>query len=341
MPKILSSRLRHPSRKETTRSPSFQPAGAGASCSRYGFGAWGSPSPFVYTHPVKRLIVNADDFGLAPGANRAILEAHQRGIVTSASLMANGRAFEEGVALALSHPGLAVGCHIVLMNGSPASPATRIPTLVAAGDGARFRDGLARFAASALARRLSPQDIATEVTAQIKKLQAAGLSPTHLDTHKHTHVFPIVFRALLQAARACGVRAVRNPFEPDFAGALVKVLARPRLWKRYSAVRMLRQFSDEFRREVQRNDMITTQGTVGITVTGSLDQSLLESLIRALPDGTWELICHPAYADEHVRRLTSIYRTGEAELRLLTSPETRRCLDECGAQLISYGTLVT
>jgi hopanoid biosynthesis associated protein HpnK len=289
---------------------------------------------------VKRLIVNADDFGLARGANRAIVEAHTRGIVTSATLMANGRALDDAVALVHAHPSLSVGCHVVLMDGSPLAPATRIPSLVAAGKGARFRNGLAQFAASALGRRLAAHEVATEITAQIRKLQSAGIRSTHLDTHKHTHVFPAVFQPLLEVARDLGLPAVRNPFEPDFASALVKVLARPRLWKRYSAVRMLQQFAKEFRQQVAAHGLLTTDGTVGITLTGHFAQPLVESLIRSLPEGTWELICHPAYEDEDMRRLSRIYKTGPKELEILTSEATRRCLEQCGVQLISYADLV-
>src|SRR5712672_3642287 len=161
---------------------------------------------------MRRLIVNADDFGLTSGVNRAIVESHTRGIVTSATLMANGRGFEDATRLAKTVPRLSVGCHVVLIDGEPVLDAAQIPSLTSSNSGGvRFRDGLKSFAARALTGRVNEREIELEATAQIRKLESAGISVSHLDTHKHTHLFPTVLRPVLRAARSCGVRAVRNP----------------------------------------------------------------------------------------------------------------------------------
>src|SRR5215468_7105876 len=162
---------------------------------------------------MRRLIVNADDFGLTSGVNCGILQAHRSGIVTSATLMACGRKFEEAAALASQVPNLSVGCHVVLVDGTPTMNPSEVVSLVANGS-LGFRQSLMRFAGRAASGRLDPHQIEAEITAQIRKLQSVGIPVSHLDSHKHTHMFPAVFKPLLRAASGCGVRAVRNPFEP-------------------------------------------------------------------------------------------------------------------------------
>ena len=137
---------------------------------------------------MRRLIVNADDFGLTCGVNRAIVEAHERGIVTSATLMANGNALSHAIQLAPSVPRLSVGCHVVLVDGSPVSCATQVSSLMT-GEAPRFRTAIADFALHCMRGKLVESEVEAEATAQIRKLQAAGIAISHLDTHKHTHLF--------------------------------------------------------------------------------------------------------------------------------------------------------
>jgi len=291
---------------------------------------------------VRRLIVNADDFGFTAGVNRAIVEAHTRGIVTASTLMANGRAFEDAVRLAATVPNLSVGCHVVLIDGEPVLDAERLPSLTEAhSSGPRFRDGLKSFAARALAGRLDPQEIEVEASAQIRKLQSAGVAVSHLDTHKHTHMFPAVLRPLLRAARACGVRAVRNPFGPRKPLKSSALLARPSLWTRYAEVRILRTLAAKFRYVAKREGLVTPDGTLGIVVTGALDEKLFCAIAAAIPEGTWEFVCHPGYNDDDLKSAkTRLRESRETELRVLTMPEARGLLLDQGIDLISYRDLV-
>ena len=182
---------------------------------------------------MRRLIINADDFGLTAGVNRAIIEAHRRGVVSSATLMAGGGAFAEAAQFAQGLPKLSVGCHVVLVDGTPLLPADQVSTLLGGGNGnAEFRRGLGEFASAALRRRIDPAQVEAEATAQMRQLQAAGITLSHFDTHKHAHMFAAILRPLLRAARACGVPAVRNPFAPVKPLAFAHLLRRPRLWKR-------------------------------------------------------------------------------------------------------------
>jgi hopanoid biosynthesis associated protein HpnK len=290
---------------------------------------------------VRRLIVNADDFGFTRGVNRAIVEAHTNGVVTSSTLMASGPAFEHAVQMAKTVPNLSVGCHVVLLDGEPVLDTRNIRTLVSHVSGsARFRDGLKSFAALALTGRLDPVEIEAEASAQIRKVQSAGISVSHVDTHKHTHLFPAVLRPLLRAAAACGVRAVRNPFGSRRPLRSHELFARPGLWTRYAEVRILRGFANKFRTAVDREGFVTPDGTLGIVVTGALDEKLFRALAENIPEGTWEFVCHPGYNDDDLRTArTRLRESRETELAVLTRPEARQLLSQEGIKLISYQDL--
>jgi chitin disaccharide deacetylase len=291
---------------------------------------------------VRRLIVNADDFGFTGGINRAIVEAHTRGIVTSSTLMANGNAFENAARLAATVPRLSVGCHVVLIDGTPVLDAELLPSITNSNaSGFRFRDGLKSFAALALAGRLNPHQIEIEVSAQICKLQSAGVSVSHVDTHKHTHLFPAVLRPLLRAARACGVHAIRNPFGPGKPLKSSALLVRPGLWTRSAEVTILRTLAAKFRDAVKREGFVTPDGTLGIVVTGALDEKLFRAIAAIIPEGTWEFVCHPGYNDADLASAkTRLRQSRETELRVLTMPEARQLLLDQGIALISYRDLL-
>ncbi|HET7442593.1 MAG TPA: ChbG/HpnK family deacetylase [Terriglobales bacterium] len=287
---------------------------------------------------MRRLIINADDFGLTSGINRGIIEAHQHGIVTSTTLMANGPAFGAAVVKAAALPSLAVGCHVVLLDGKPLVPATEIGSLVmGASNGLNFPNGLAGFAARALAGRINPEQVETEAAAQFRKIQAAGISISHFDSHKHTHMFPAILRPLLKAARACGVSAVRNPFPPLSEMPLAVLLSRARLWKRYAQLKFLRRFASDFQQDVKEAGLFTPDGTIGIAVTGSLDEELFRLIVKSLPEGTWEFVCHPGYHDAELEGMRTRLKASRArELEVLSSPETQDLLARERIQLISF-----
>jgi len=291
---------------------------------------------------VRRLIINADDFGFTSGVNRAILEAHTRGVVTSSTLMANGKAFAEAVKMAQVAPALSVGCHVVLIDGQPVIAPDKLPTLAAPKSNAdRFSDNLESFAVRALAGRLRPDEVEAEAAAQIQKIQAAGITVSHVDTHKHTHIFPAILRPLLRAAGTCGVRAIRNPFGPRLPLQSRRLLARPGLWTRLLEVRVLNRFAGKFREEVKRAGFLTPDGTLGIEVTGVLDESLFRAIAQSIPEGTWEFVCHPGYNDKDLHAAaTRLRESREIELRVLTLASARSLLKELGVELISYRSLV-
>ncbi|MGA2743893.1 MAG: ChbG/HpnK family deacetylase [Candidatus Sulfotelmatobacter sp.] len=286
---------------------------------------------------MRRLIVNADDFGYTSGVNRAIVEAHSHGVVTSSTLMANGPAFAEATLLARTVPKLSVGCHVVLTDGVPVLAAAQLPSLTT---NSHFRDGMMTFAARSIAGRMNTDEIILETSAQIHKLQSAGIVVSHIDTHKHTHLFPGVLRPLLRAAAACGVRAVRNPFGPRLPLQSSHLLAHPGLWTRYAEVRVLGSFAGRFREAVDREGFSTPDGTLGIVVTGALDETVFDAIARSIPEGTWEFVCHPGYNDADLQAgKTRLRESRETELRVLTLPAARELLAQQGIELISYREL--
>jgi hopanoid biosynthesis associated protein HpnK len=292
---------------------------------------------------VRRLIVNADDFGLTAGVNRAIVETHIGGVVSSATLMANGARFDDAVTAARSAPNLSVGCHVVLVDGTPVSPPGALDTLVAirSAEPDKFYSSLSAFAARAMLGGFDRDQLVAEITAQIRKIQATGLQVTHLDTHKHAHIFPEVLTALLRAARMCGVRAIRNPIVPVKALPAGQFKRKPHLWKRYGQVRVLHTFSGQFHQRTKRAGLVTPDGVLGVIETGSLGISLLRQTLANLPEGTWELVCHPGYNDADLRAVhTRLLDSREEERRLLTSAELRQFLDEQKIRVISYREFV-
>lgn len=241
---------------------------------------------------MKRLIVNADDFGLTAGVNSAILQLHTARRLTSTTLMAYAAATEEAAEAARNTPSLGVGCHVVLVDGTPILPPERLPTLVDPRTG-RFRRTLGRFVRDLLARRIRQDEIAAEATAQIERLRARGVSLTHIDTHKHTHMFPTVLEPLLRAATHCGIASIRNPFEPQWS--LTATRNAPTM--RRLQVHLLHRMRDSFLQRVNASGVATTDGAIGVLATGTLDTDTIAALLAAMPNGTWELVTHPGYAD--------------------------------------------
>jgi predicted glycoside hydrolase/deacetylase ChbG (UPF0249 family) len=256
----------------------------------------------------RRLIINADDFGLTEGVNRAVLELNAAEVLPSATLMATGRAFREAAHSAFVQTSLGVGCHVVLVDGRPELHPAELPTL--APDG-RLRSSLTTFMVDLFGGRIASREIEREAVAQIRQLQSAGITVTHLDTHKHTHMFPRVLGPLIRAARACNVPAIRNPFEPDWSLRLTEKAPPTRRLQ----VRTLRLFREQFLRAVRAARLRTTDGALGVLATGTFDAAYVLRLLRNMPPGTWELVCHPGYVDGALRR---------AGTRLVTTRDTER-----------------
>jgi len=291
---------------------------------------------------MRRLIINADDFGMTPGINRAIVEAHRAGTVTSATMMANEVAVDDAITMAKQSPSLGTGCHVVLVDGKPLSALRNVQSLTGSQNGtsAQFRPGVAHLALAAISGKIRESEVQAETAEQIAHLQSRSLELSHVDCHMHSHILPPVLRAVLKAAREHGIGAIRNPFEPGWAVRATHKSSSLRSWNRSAQVTMLRGFKSQFFAAVKKNEMKTTNGTIGIAVTGLLDRRLLNSLVDAMPEGTWELVTHPGYHDRDlVQASTELKQSRAVEFELLTSPETLELFRKRGTELISYREL--
>ena len=271
-----------------------------------------------------RLIVNADDFGMSEAVNQGIMEAHERGIVTSASLMATGSAFEHAVALAKARPGLAVGVHLTLTEQRPLT-GNAAASLVGA-DG-RFPPHLVQFAGWHLRGKVVLAQVRAELDAQIRKVRDAGIAVSHLDGHQHVHVLPGIAAIVAELAAAYGIGAVRYPTERVRAYMLQNLGNVRRLAEQVvlgivcalSPLRALRR-SDSF---------------VGFYYGGRLDEKNLATVLGQLPErGTVELMCHPGGDDSRAAEGYWQY-SWAAERAALTSPRIRALVAARGAQLVS------
>ena len=284
-----------------------------------------------------RLIINADDFGLTPGINRAIAQIHEAGALTSATLMATVSAFDDAVAIAHAHPNLGVGCHIVLTDGIPVSHPQSIPTLLGA-DGKTFRPSLLDFVQALLRGTIREDDIEREALAQIQKIQRAGIDVTHIDTHKHTHLFPAVSRPLLHIAQRCSIGAIRNPFEPAFTQRLPHAP-----FKRRLQLALLKPLRPRFTQlsQLRHAHVLSTDGTLGVSATGNVTPVTLTEILSALPQGgTYEIVCHPGYNDADLDRVRTRLRAHrEIEMQALLTAIPAILSQPNPPELIHYGNL--
>ena len=279
---------------------------------------------------MSRLIVNADDFGLTAGVNRAIVELHRAGVLTSTTLMANAGATREAIQLALATPTLGVGCHVVLVDGEPVLDPEQVPSLIDKSTG-RFYPTLGKLLPRLYAGQIRAAEIEAEAAAQIIKLKTHGLALTHIDTHKHTHMFPPVLKAVLRAAKAAGIRAVRNPFEPAWSTRAAQGAG----LVRSAQVFVLRRFAPAFRRITAAQGLATTDGAVAVAATGVLNAAAVQSLVATLPAGNWELVTHPGYNDADLARV----RTRLRESRAIEREALLALKGAKGVELISFAAL--
>ena len=238
---------------------------------------------------MKRLVVTADDFGVAPAVNAAVIEAHVHGILTAASLMVGAPAVAEAVALAHAHPRLGVGLHLVLVDGVPVLPASAVPDLV--DSHGRFRDDMVRaglaFAVSAATRR----QLEAEITAQFEAFAATGLRLDHVNAHKHFHLHPVIAGLVLRIGARFGMRAVRAPIEP----AAVLRMAEP---STSVTGDVATPWAMLLRRRLRSAGLIVPDQVFGLRWSGHMTAARVAALIAALPPGLSEIYFHPATADD-------------------------------------------
>ncbi|HEY9138352.1 MAG TPA: ChbG/HpnK family deacetylase, partial [Terriglobus sp.] len=197
-----------------------------------------------------------------------------------------------------------------------------------------LRNSLPRFVLDLQRGKIPEKQIEIEAVAQIRRLQEAGLTVTHVDSHKHTHLFPRVARPLMRAAIQCGIPAIRNPFEQAWSASLTRG---PLLRK--LEVTALRNFSSTFQKLLRASGLKTTDGSIGVSATGTLDEENLSRLLDGMPEGTWELVCHPGYNDHDLNQVRTRLRfTREVERNALLQ-QIPKGVREGRFELISFGDL--
>jgi len=261
---------------------------------------------------LKKLVVNADDFGFTRDVNEGIVRAHRDGILTATTLMAHGAAFDDAVERASEVPDLDIGVHLTLV-GAPRYPATVSDLMLA------------------IARR--GIDIERELREQIEKILAAGIQPRHLDAHKHTHLLPPVLKRVAELSREYGIPWVRRPFDFPIGAAGVPL-------SRRVVTKALGTFSNRFYRVLQNHGCRTTDHFAGFRITGRYDTAELCALISQIPEGVTELMTHPGLCTTELRAaVTRLKQSRQTELEALIAPETRQALKAASVDLVRYRDL--
>jgi predicted glycoside hydrolase/deacetylase ChbG (UPF0249 family) len=287
---------------------------------------------------LRNLIVNADDLGWTEGVNRGIVEAHRKGLVTSATLLANGQAFASAIAAGRDNPELGIGVHLNLSDGPPVAPADQVPGLLnVAGELDSGPEGLLLLIAR---RGLRLDEIEREWDAQIWKIREAGISPTHLDGHKHVHMLPGLFDLALRLAKKHGIRAIRVAHEESSLRAALSAGTGHNasvVLKQELQARGLGLLARDAWVLAAREGIATSDFFCGITQTGEMTREGLEEFLQRLPEGTTELMCHPGYADADLKQsATRLQDSRKNELEILTGTEVRKIVAEQGIRLINY-----
>jgi hopanoid biosynthesis associated protein HpnK len=286
---------------------------------------------------VRRLVVSGDDFGAAPEVNAAIVRAHRDGILTSTSLMVSGDAAAEAVALARENPGLAVGLHLVLVQGRPAARRDEIPVLLTA-EGAFRRAPVAtgiRYAWQYLFRA-GREQLRREIEAQLAAFAATGLRLSHVDGHLNMHLHPMVLPILLELAPRYDVRAVRLSRE-DLRAALR--FDRRHLARKLAEGAVFQVLAAYLEPRLRAAGIVTADRVYGMHQTGHVNERYLLELIAALPPGVSEIYCHPS---EGVSSALGPYQLGydqAGELAALLSPRVRAAMRAAAVELVSYPQL--
>jgi hopanoid biosynthesis associated protein HpnK len=287
---------------------------------------------------MKELILNADDFGLTKGVNEGIIRAFRDGVLTSTTLMANGPAFDHAVECARANPKLGVGCHLVLAGGAPVAPPGEIPSLVDANG--RMPSSLGAFVARVSYGAIRAKDIEKELRAQIGKIRGAGIEPTHLDTHKHTHAHPRVMKVLAEVAQDLGITCVRKPAEylrDSWRMMCSESGASP---KQLAAVAAVRLLSADFDAILKKHGLRSPDTFLGVAATGQLGAEALCHLIDTLAQGRTEIMLHPGICDDDLARTGSrLQRQRQFELDGLLDPRVRRAIQLHDVRLITYREL--
>jgi hopanoid biosynthesis associated protein HpnK len=292
---------------------------------------------------VRNLIVNADDLGWTEGVNRGIAEAHRHGIVTSTSVLANGRAFAQAVELVERMQALGVGVHLNLSDGAPVAKLEQVKSLV--NDRGMLKGGPESLLLRMARRGLVLEQVEREWDAQIQRVRDAGIQPTHLDGHKHVHMLPGLFEIALRLGKRHGIGAVRIAHEASPLRSALSAGEQQHagvVMKQGVQARGLKLLARDAREMAERAGIATADYFCGIAQTGELTREGVAKLLESLPEGTTELMCHPGYVDAELEKsATRLQHSRQTELEILTDTSIRKLVASQGIRLIDYGLVAS
>ena len=282
---------------------------------------------------MKRLIVNADDFGIHAAVNRGIAAGYNVGIITSTSLMAGGAAFADAVRVVGECPGLGVGVHLTLVGGGyPVLSTQSVPSLL--DETGRFLPSHPVFIARYLAGKINLAEVERELTAQVEKICDAGIVPTHFDSHQHLHVLPGIFAVVTKLAARFDIRAIRKPAEPIcFFGGM---MPSPGRVAGRCALSLLAAWS---MRNAKLAGLAVADHFYGMLAGGHMEQKYFSAILRSLPEGVSEIMVHPGADNKILGGFYDWQYHWEQELSSVTSEETMQYLAAQPIELISFKEL--
>mgnify|MGYP005864111563 CR=1 FL=1 len=280
-------------------------------------------------HADRLVIFNGDDFGRSAAINAAIVRAHRKGVLTSASLMVAGGAFQEAVELARANPTLAVGLHLVVAGGRAVLPPAEIPHLVDAGG--NFRGGPLRLGLRYARSRTAIQELAREMKAQFERFAAAGLPLSHVDGHLHMHLHPVVFNLLLPLAERYGASGIRLP--RDDLGLALRYGRRGWATKVAWAA-IFGALCRWCRRRLRGRRLAIADRVYGLMQTGRMEEEYVIRVLRRIKAPASELYFHPSLVWEG-----EPFGPNPGDLATLLSPALRQTIQSRGLRLGAYSAL--
>ncbi|MGC9194642.1 MAG: hopanoid biosynthesis-associated protein HpnK [Syntrophobacteraceae bacterium] len=282
---------------------------------------------------LRRLIVNGDDFGISQEVNEAVIFAFRHGILTSTSLMVSGEAFEQAVALAKESPGLAVGLHVTCASGRPVLPPARL-THVVGKEGCFPADpGLAGL--NYFFSRAARKEITKEIAAQFENFARSGLEFSHVDSHCHLHVHPVVLDAMVEIAQSYGIKRIRVPAD-NFFSALPFLRSSVKSGAYAIIFKLLTQ---RMKRILPPRGFIFPKTVYGNLLSGKMSLQYVLWLLDNLQEGTSELYLHPAMPREADRKIDARRLQRFTEFSILIHPEVREKIARSQISLSTYHDL--
>jgi chitin disaccharide deacetylase len=289
------------------------------------------PPVCATTAKVKQLVINADDFGLDPAINAAVIQAHTTGLLTSASLLVTAPQAGEAIELARQHPTLGVGLHLCLVQGRAAE------ATVLCGDDGRLPSGPRELSARIARDPRVLRAIEQEMRVQLDRFLATGLRPTHLDSHMHTHMHPRILPLVIRLAREHGIDWVRAPREELWRSIRSGGANQPlRLAARWPIFAVL---GGRALRRLRAAGIHTTDRAVGVLNPGHLIEPYVARYLERLPDGLTEMFFHPATETTPTLGTSQSGYQHSGELAALCSPQVKAIIERTGINLVNFGGL--